>query len=842
MDGKLEIPANTSLIKGRYLIWKVLGRGGLRSTYLTLDTRYLNKHSILKEFALNGSDQLSWQKIRELLKREAEILYQIHHPQIPNLLSCFETNGSLFLVQEYVQGQTYSTLIKQRQVQRQVFSEDEVIQLLADLLPVLDYIHKHGIIHRDISPSNIMLPTADHLPVLIDFGIGQHISTMSHDPGDNDSSFISNVRKLFLVGKVGYAPYEQIELGICSPSSDLYALGVTAVALLSGKEPPNLVNQSYLQWQLQAYATISKAFTKILNKMLADTPVNRYQSATEVLRDLQSLKQFKTAPLIPLRKALGSNPDSFSGVFRSANHLEKTTISSPPKKLERSAGSAPSGVIAQRLVAPALALINSRLNSGQQNLLRLAIHAVVRAGLLSAPFALATWLAGSRLPNPISTPESSSHTAQSDQRVLAEEATAIEPPISTGEKSLIPILATPQKQAGIEAFKLGDYRQTTEILAAYLEANRNDPEARIYLNNAQIGEQPAYTIAVAVPLGGNLKVALEQLRGVAQAQINVNQTGGVNGFPLKVVIANDHHATTTAQRIAAELTVSPNILGVVGHHASEVMRENGEIYASGDLVTVSPTPVADPSQFGRYVFRTGLQDRLTAEVMVKGMLQLKHKTAAVFYNSQSEYSQSLMAKFTHAFSSAGGRVLAEFDLFSPDFEAGQSYQKALQQGVEVMVLLPDNSQIDNALKVVKIAADVEIDHRKRHIFAAHAFCLAKVLEAGAQTVGMIIADPWQSGCGAYTEFVQAFRQVWNAEVSHHTIAAYDATQVLVAAIQRNPNRKGVQQALSSADFTAKGAIGDVQFLDSGDRNHSIQLVKIEPSSDSTYGYNFIPLP
>ena len=839
MDGKLETPVN-SLIKGRYLIQKVLGRGGLGSTYLALDARYLKKHYVLKEFAPNGLNHHSQQKTRALLKREAEILFQIHHPQIPNFLTCFEANGHLFLAQEYVQGKTYSTLMKEHLAQGQVLSEGAVIHLLAHLLPVLDYIHKRGVIHRDISPSNIMRTAKHNLPVLIDFGIGKHITEMRNDPADNDSSFISHMRKLSLVGKVGYAPYEQIELGICSPRSDLYALGVTAVVLLTGREPSFLVNQSSLQWQWQAYAKVSKAFSQILNKMLADTPAHRYQSATEVLQDLQSLKQFYTSPQIHLQQESGCKADCLSRIPRSPNHPEKTNVSSPPKTMLRSVDATvnPFGGIAQHPVVPT----PSQINSERRKLLRLTIQGIIRIAVISGPFVLAAWLAGLSLPNGVSTREPASRTSQSEPAMLTAESAAVEPLISSGESSLIPILVTPQKQAGIAAFKAGNGGRTIEILAAYLETNRNDPEARIYLNNAQIGEQTSYTIAVAVPLGGNIKVALEQLRGVAQAQTDINQAGGVNGVPLQVVIANDNNDPTIAQRIATELTADPNVLGVVGHHASDVMLASGDIYESGKLVTISPTIALEPIKFGQYVFRTALQDRLTVEALVKGIVRLKDKTAAVFYNSQSEYSGSLASQFANALSAEGGRVLGEFDLFSPDFEAEQSYQQAIHQKVEALVLLPDNSQLDKALKVAKIAAEAGIDHRKRQIFAADTFCLSKVLEAGAETAGMIVADPWQVACDAYTDFFHAFQQFWNTAVSHPTIAAYDATQALIAAIQRYPTREGVQQALSSDGFTAKGAIGDVRFLPSGDRNHSIQLVQIAPNSNASYGYDFTPLP
>ncbi|MGB7087097.1 MAG: serine/threonine-protein kinase [Phormidesmis sp.] len=292
---------NGTLIDNRYLIQKLLGQGGLGRTYLAFDTRRFNEACVLKEFAPSGSGKHSIQKSRSLFKREAEILYHIQHPQIPDFLACFEEADRLFLVQEYVNGKTYSDLLKARRKQHSVFSEQEVIDWLNNLLTVLDYVHQCSIIHRDISPDNIMLPADSHLPVLIDFGVGKQIVEAAQltNSGDDDTEEISYVGKMSLVGKVGYAPHEQIRLGVCSPSSDLYALGVTAVVLLTCKDPSALMNQYSLKWEWRTYAQVSDAFGQIIDKMLADTPADRYQTAPEVSGDLAQLAAGTTSPSLP---------------------------------------------------------------------------------------------------------------------------------------------------------------------------------------------------------------------------------------------------------------------------------------------------------------------------------------------------------------------------------------------------------------------------------------------------------------------------------------------------------------------------------------------------------------
>ena len=310
---------NGTLIDSRYLIQRVLGQGGLGRTYLAGDTRRFNEACVLKEFAPSGSGKHNLEKSRSLFKREAEILYHVQHQQIPDFLACFEADGRLFLVQEYVNGQTYSDLLKARRKQKSVFSESEVIDWLNNLLPVLEYIHQCGIIHRDISPDNIMLPSNSDLPVLIDFGVGKQIVDAAQL--GEESEEISYVGKMSLVGKVGYAPHEQIRLGVCSPSSDLYALGVTAVVLLTCKDPSTLMNQYSLQWEWRSHADISPAFGKIIDKMLADTPVSRYQRAPEVSHDLTRLAAIDQTVL--------SVADAFEPMPTAASPYIPLTVISP---------------------------------------------------------------------------------------------------------------------------------------------------------------------------------------------------------------------------------------------------------------------------------------------------------------------------------------------------------------------------------------------------------------------------------------------------------------------------------------------------------------------------------
>jgi len=278
-----------TLINNRYLISKLLGQGGFGRTYLAFDHQRFGEPCVLKEFVPSHTKADFLSKSQELFEREAKVLYQIQHPQIPAFQAWFTEDNRLFIVQEYIDGKNYWQILYDRLTSLgQAFSETEVRAWLIDLLPVLSYIHDRKIIHRDISLENIMRSTKDSLPILIDFGVVKEKFTqlLTVDSQNPHYSLRGSV-----VGKIGYSPPEQLRLGHCYPSSDLYALAVCAVVLLTGKMPHFLMDDSLI-WQWRTQTHVSDSFALILEKMLADLPSDRYQSAKEVLHQLNGTQIF----------------------------------------------------------------------------------------------------------------------------------------------------------------------------------------------------------------------------------------------------------------------------------------------------------------------------------------------------------------------------------------------------------------------------------------------------------------------------------------------------------------------------------------------------------------------
>jgi serine/threonine protein kinase, bacterial len=179
-------------LSDRYLIVRQVGQGGFGRTYLAEDINRFRELCILKEFSPQVQTPYVLQKAEELFQREANVLYQLQHPQIPRFREMFRVNQAgkeyLFLVQDYVEGETYSALLSYRIQQGLRFTEAEIRQLLQQILPILHYIHSLGVIHRDISPDNLILRSVDKLPVLIDFGgvkqVAAVVASQYYQPGE----------------------------------------------------------------------------------------------------------------------------------------------------------------------------------------------------------------------------------------------------------------------------------------------------------------------------------------------------------------------------------------------------------------------------------------------------------------------------------------------------------------------------------------------------------------------------------------------------------------------------------------------------------------------------------
>jgi len=283
------------LLKNRYRTLRFLGAGGMGRSYVAVDEDTPSKrYCAIKQFCPAPelqSDPEAFQKALELFNREAEVLDRLgdNCPQIPRLLAYLEQEQRLYVLQEFIDGCD----LMEELVEQGCFSESKIVQLLAEILPVLKYIHDRGVIHRDIKPGNLMrrrktAETTQGRLVLIDFGISRQLKASIATQGTT-------------AGTMGYAPPEQLTYGEAYPASDLYALGATCLHLLTGIDPYELYQPQEKRWVWrealrQQGVRLSLTVTAILDKLLQPEVLERFQSADEVLAVLKSLPKGANRP------------------------------------------------------------------------------------------------------------------------------------------------------------------------------------------------------------------------------------------------------------------------------------------------------------------------------------------------------------------------------------------------------------------------------------------------------------------------------------------------------------------------------------------------------------------
>ncbi|MEB3232950.1 MAG: serine/threonine-protein kinase [Leptolyngbyaceae bacterium] len=269
----------TLLLNARYRIQQELGRGGFGTTFLAIDQSLPGHPScVIKQLRPTLSSPQAMKMARDLFAREAQTLGKIgNHPQVPQLLNFFEESKEFYLVQEYIQGFNL-----QQEVKRSgPFSEAGVKQFLSEILPMIEYIHAQKVIHRDIKPANLIRREQDKKLVLIDFGAVKD-KVNPERAGASEQTALTQ----YAIGTPGYAPPEQMAMRPTF-ASDIYALGVTCLFLLTGQSPKDMdydPTTGELMWLEQVH--ISEHFSDVLQSMLEVSVRHRYQSATEVLRAL----------------------------------------------------------------------------------------------------------------------------------------------------------------------------------------------------------------------------------------------------------------------------------------------------------------------------------------------------------------------------------------------------------------------------------------------------------------------------------------------------------------------------------------------------------------------------
>lgn len=305
MQRFVSIPVVGNLLADRYQVIEVLDADAFGKTYIAEDTHSLSQHKcFVKQLSLALERANCPNFTRHLFAIEAETLEQLgHHEQIPQPIDCFEYERELFLVQEYIEGETLSNQLPTGK--HGTWAQEECLTMLQDVLGVLDFIHDRGLIHCAIAPENLIRRKSDGKWMVLNFSA---IRAIQDTPATKPGQFVITVP----IGTFGYLPPEQLT-GHPQPNSDIYALGLIAIQALTGLHPSQIEidpTLGELRWQHAVRGDLDPKTIAVLAKMVSHHAKQRYQSASEVLKALQLPHALSSPTLSVVGTAIAETEES----------------------------------------------------------------------------------------------------------------------------------------------------------------------------------------------------------------------------------------------------------------------------------------------------------------------------------------------------------------------------------------------------------------------------------------------------------------------------------------------------------------------------------------------------
>jgi len=241
-----------TLRDGRYIVTKILGQGSQGSTFEAVDKKE-GRLVAVKRFDVRGAK--AWKDV-ELAEREARVLASLEHPRLPAYIEHFEEGGRLYLVMQKIEGKSLGQMLERGER----LGERDVARLLHDAADALEYLHGRGVVHRDLKPGNV-IQRDDGSYAFVDFGA---VRDGFRTEGGST-----------VVGTFGYMAPEQFQ-GRALPASDVYAVGATSLAMLTGKQPEDLPHRGLgIDVATALRGVASEGLTRVLSRMLEPDPDRR---------------------------------------------------------------------------------------------------------------------------------------------------------------------------------------------------------------------------------------------------------------------------------------------------------------------------------------------------------------------------------------------------------------------------------------------------------------------------------------------------------------------------------------------------------------------------------------
>lgn len=408
--------------------------------------------------------------------------------------------------------------------------------------------------------------------------------------------------------------------------------------------------------------------------------------------------------------------------------------------------------------------------------------------------------------------------------------------ISLGEEILIRDKTNPEKEAGRKAFEDKDYKTAMSQFQQYLDRNPNDPEARIYFNNAKaiILGSNAIKIAVSVPLGSNQEVAEEILRGVALAQEEANnqktQMPKINGN-LQIVIANDNNDKYIAPEVAKKFVKDSSILAVVGHNASNASEAAMNVYIAGKLVAITPTSFADSVRGNAYIFRMVPQiTYFAAQVAYYIDKKITNSKIVLCFDPDAPDNQYFKQRVQEILSASTTKTIdIPCKFLDPGFNPNNVVKTIEKNNANSLLV---STHVDRISKAIEVFKAVRTKQLKINLFGSPTLYTNQTIQLGKEAVeGIIFSVPYYPS--PKTKFYVDSYNLWQAKTSTwRTAMAYDATKVILTGLEeileqkQELIRQNLDRILRDPNFKYKGVVGSIEFNPgTGERNISAEINK-----------------
>ncbi len=784
-------------LAGRYKIINKLGQGGFARTYTAQDlANPKNPPCVIKEIPFPKSENsLVLERARNRFQREANALQTLRNDsRIPELFDRFEENDNFYLAQEYIEG----TPLSQELGQNGQWTEAQTIALLREILEILKSIHQVNIIHRDITPSNLIRRTRDSKIVLIDFGAVKEISTFTYN---NTGEILTSQA----IGTEGYMSAEQYNSrSVPQPYNDIYAVGIIAIQAITGRSPRNLPQDPDTCEIVWDYSTsnrgmlqVSEGLRNILNTMVRFHFQERYQSAAEVLQALDSLKLSDPKPA---KGRSHFRPLLFGIVGLTAALAIAFLI---PRIFPLIPSNSPQPTVA----VPSA----DGVSSGEKLLVQTSPLWSKQRGISE--------LADSNYPDALKLLKQSWREDRRDPETLIYINNALLKAINAEYYTIaivVPILRNPNGS-------IANANLAEELLRGIAQAQTEVNLGLIKPNDSSNKDFPGQ---------------------------NFLEPKSINGKGLKVIIADDANINSEAIKRANFLVAQPDILAVVGHYASEMTLATVDIYDRNKLVALSPGSTTEEltRKPRKFFFRTAPTTSIEAEALVNQLISIGEKKVAVFYNPNSAFSASLWEEFKKQFEAKGGttiRLRDVYDLSKNNFNAEVAIKEVEKVGKTALLLIPDG-QVTNAQQNAIDMIKSNNDHR--WIVASWGLYDWRTLEVAKQLKSvekLAISVFWHPLTSFDKKFPQNTEKLWGGPVNTRSALTYDAARTLIKALemQPEPTREGMQQTLADPNFKAEGATGIIEFdSKTGNRKNPPKgVAHIVPCPREQFGVKFVPV-